>query len=116
MINLSDRQKLHEFIVLDFTIRTLQHDYPNLEKLKTKAIHVPIQDAMLKHIRQEYFHLKRYFQKKRISIIGWHRVDQYFSDIHVATAGENQVLRYANQALKAEIETALMKQMKLFQK
>lgn len=109
MINLTDRQQVHELIVLEFAIRTLKHDYPYVEKLKTKAIYVPMHNSLLKNISSDYFKLKHQLKKKKLSIAGWQRIDQYFSDIHIATAGDNQTLRYANQALKTEVERVLIR-------
>lgn len=34
----------------------------------------------------------------------WTKIDQYFSDVVIATAGEDVVLRYAGNALKMEVE------------
>ena len=34
----------------------------------------------------------------------WVKVDEYFSDVTVKTAGEDEVLRFAKQALKANVE------------
>lgn len=112
MINLEDRQQLHELIILDFAVRTMLYDYRYLEQLKIKELYIPIHNALLKNIRTDYFKLKREFKRKQISIVSWSRVDKYFSDIRIATAGNDQILRYANQALKAEVEKLLIKKSK----
>ncbi|MCY1462505.1 hypothetical protein D9M71_802880 [compost metagenome] len=65
-------------------------------------------DSLLKHLRQEYFDLKRQLSQQKIRVIGWKKVDEYFSDVQVATAGNDVVLRYANQALKTQVEKLLI--------
>ena len=57
-------------------------------------------DALLKRLHKDYFQLKRQLAQQKIRLVGWHRIDDYFSDVQVATAGNDEVLRYANQALK----------------
>lgn len=37
LINLKDRQTLHQFIILELAIRTLQADFQKLEHLKLKG-------------------------------------------------------------------------------
>jgi len=58
-------------------------------------------------LRTEYFDLKRQLTQQRIKVIGFHRVDEYFSDLRIGTAGEDEELRYANQALKTQVEHLL---------
>ncbi len=36
------------------------------------------------------------------------KIDEYFSDVQVATAGNDVVLRYASMALKTEVEKLLI--------
>ncbi|MFF2175867.1 aconitate hydratase [Lysinibacillus sp. NPDC058147] len=69
---------------------------------------LPMMDSLLKDLRQEYFNLKRELAQKRIRVVGWQPVDEYFSDVQVATAGNDVVLRYANQALKSQVEKLLI--------
>lgn len=42
MINGEDRSVLYEFIKLDMTIRSLQHDYSSLEKLKMSKVYLKL--------------------------------------------------------------------------
>ncbi len=67
--------------------------------VKSHLVITPLMDALLKDLRQEYFDLKRQLVQQKIRIIGWTNVDEYFSDVQIATAGNDVVLRYANQAL-----------------
>lgn len=68
--------------------------------VKSHLVITPLMDALLKDLRQEYFDLKRQLVQQKIRIIGWTNVDEYFSDVQIATAGNDVVLRYANQALR----------------
>lgn len=79
MISLEVRPIVHEFIVLDLAIRSLQQDYTKFVDLKMHAFYSR-----------------------------WIKVDVHFSDVTIATAGEDIVLRYANQALKTQVEEMLI--------
>ncbi|WP_374966383.1 aconitate hydratase [Lysinibacillus sp. RS5] len=104
MINGEDRSILYEFIKLDMAIRSLQQDYSSLEKLKMSKIYIQIVEGLLKDIRNDFYNKKRALVKKNIAVVKWVKIDDYFSDVIIKTAGEDEVLRYANQALKAQVE------------
>ncbi|WP_433594985.1 aconitate hydratase [Lysinibacillus xylanilyticus] len=108
MINAEQRQLLHQYIILDLAIQSLQCDYKTLEQLKMKAIYLPFVESLMKSVRHDYFNLKRKLAKQKIHVVRWHRIDAYFSDVRIATAGEDEKLRYANQALKTEVEQLLI--------
>lgn len=108
MIKVNERQLLHKYLLLELAVKSLQVDYCRLEQFKMKTVFLPMMDSLLKDLRQEYFHLKGELAQKRIRVVGWQLVDEYFSDVQVATAGNDVVLRYANQALKSQVEKLLM--------
>jgi len=108
MIKADERQLLHKYLLLELAIKSLQVDYHKLEQFKMKTVFLPMMDSLLKNLRQEYFNLKRELAQKRIRVVGWQPVDEYFSDVQVATAGNDVVLRYANQALKSQVEKLLI--------
>ena len=110
MINAEQRQLLHQYLIVDLAIQSLQCDYKTLEQLKMKAIYLPFVENLMKSVRQDYFNLKRQLAKQKIRVVGWRRIDAYFSDVHIATAGEDEILRYAKQALKNEGEMLLINQ------
>nr|WP_237497124.1 MULTISPECIES: aconitate hydratase [Lysinibacillus] len=74
-----------------------------------KRVFLPAMDALLKQLHKDYFQLKRQLAQQKIRLVGWHRIDDYFSDVQVATAGNDEVLRYANQALKTQVEELMNK-------
>lgn len=39
-------------------------------------------------------------------------VDEYYSDVTIKTAGEDEILRFAKQALKAQVEEILIERLK----
>ncbi|MGN4124842.1 hypothetical protein ACMGD3_07475 [Lysinibacillus sphaericus] len=47
MINVEQRKLLHEFVILDLAIQSLQHDYEVIENLKMKNVYLPILDGLL---------------------------------------------------------------------
>lgn len=107
MIKAEQRQLLHKYLLLELAIKSLQIDYQKVENFKMKIVFLPLLDSLLKELRLEYFNLKRQLAQQRIRVVGWKHVDEYFSDVQVATAGNDVVLRYANQALKTQVEKML---------
>ena len=93
MINFEQRQLLHMYLILDLAIQSLQNDYKTLEQLKMKAIYLPFVDGLLKNLRNDFYNLKRVLAKQKIRVVGWQQIDEYFSDVRIATAGEDEVLR-----------------------
>lgn len=110
MINAEQRQLLHQYLILDLAIQSLQKDYKTLEQLKMKAIYLPFVDCLMKSVRQDYFNLKRQLAKQKISVVGWQHIDDHFSDVHISTGGEDGILRYAKQSLKTQVEMLLTNQ------
>ncbi|MBX8945970.1 aconitate hydratase [Lysinibacillus sp. K60] len=112
MVNSSQREMLHKYLILDFAIRSLQRDYNSFENLKMKAVFLPLIDSLLKTLRQDYFHYKNKLKVQKIRVVCWYKIDEYFSDIQVATAGNDEIFRYANQAIKTEVENLIQLQLK----
>lgn len=104
MINPEQRQLLHKYLLIELAVKSLQIDYQKVEQLKMNKVFLPLMDSLLKELRQEYFDLKRQLSQQRIRVVGWTTIDGYFSDVQVATAGDDVVLRYANMALKTKVE------------
>lgn len=113
MIKPEQRQQVHKYLLIELAIKSLQIDYPKIEQFKMKKVFLPLMDSLLKDLRQEYFELKRQLSQQRIRVVGWTTVDEYFSDVQIATAGNDVVLRYANQALKTQVEQLISKYLTL---
>lgn len=108
MINSEQRQTLHKFIIHDMAVQSLQRDFAVIENLKMSKVYMPILEALLKAITNEYYNLKRKLTKEKIKIVKWEKNGEYFSDLTVTTPGEDLVLTYANQALKTQVEALLL--------
>ncbi|MET4560740.1 hypothetical protein ABIA69_001884 [Lysinibacillus parviboronicapiens] len=108
MITGEQRKLLHEFVILDLAIQSLQRDYEVIENLKMSKVYLPILDGYLKAIRNDYFNLKRVLASQKITIVKWEKVSEYFSDLTVTSTGNDDVFRYANQALKTQVEELLI--------
>lgn len=104
MINPEQRQLVHKFLLLELAVKSLQVDYPKVEQFKLSNVFLPLMDSLLKDLRNECFNLKRQLTQQHIRIVGWTKIDEYFSDVKIATAGNDVELRYANQALKSKVE------------
>lgn len=109
MIKREDRQLLYEFIKLDMAIKSLQRDYDSLTNLKMGKVYINIVDALLKDIRNDYYNKKRFLAKQKIEVVRWVKIDQYFSEVTIKTAGEDEVHQYANQALKTHTEELIFR-------
>lgn len=107
MINPEQRQLVHKFLLLELAVKSLQIDYLKTEQFKLKNVFLPIMDSLLKDLRKDCFDLKRQLAQQKIRIVGWTKIDEYFSDVKIATAGNDVDLRYANQALKTKVEQLL---------
>ncbi|OXS75043.1 aconitate hydratase [Lysinibacillus sp. KCTC 33748] len=89
-------------------IQSLQRDFSVIENLKMSKVYLPILERLLKDITQDYYNAKRLLAKEKIRLVKLEKIDEYFSDVHVATAGNDVVLRYANQAIKTQVENLLL--------
>lgn len=107
MISFEQRAQMHEFIILELALQSLQRDYSTLENLKMSKVYLPIIDKLIKSIQDDYYRQKRLLAKQQIKIVKWERIDEYFSDLTITTPGEDQVFRYANMAVKTQVEKLL---------
>lgn len=108
MMNPEQRQLFHKFLILEMAVQSLQRDFSVIENLKMSKVYLPILERLLKDITQEYYDSKRLLAKAKIRLVTWEKIDEYFSDVHVATPGNDVVLRYANMALKTQVENLLI--------
>jgi len=108
MISFEQRRLLHKYVVYDMAVQSLQRDYKVIENLKLSKVYLPILDKLLDDISQECYNAKRLLAKDKIKLVRWKKTDEYFSDLVVSTAGEDQVFTYANMALKTQVENLLI--------
>ncbi|MGN4127603.1 aconitate hydratase [Lysinibacillus sphaericus] len=104
MIKPEERALLHQYILLDMAIRSLQQDYSSFENLKMAKVFIPFVDDLLKNLRTDFYNKKRLLGQKNIRVVKWVKIDEYFSEVTIATSGEDVVLKYAKQALKTKVE------------
>jgi len=112
MLKAEQRSLLHKFVIHDLAIQSLQRDFAVIENLKMVKVYAPIIDGLLKAITNDYYNTKRLLAKDKIKFVKWEKVGEYFSDLTVTTPGEDEVLRYANQALKTQVEELLLSHIK----
>ncbi|ATP40031.1 aconitate hydratase [Solibacillus sp. R5-41] len=111
MLSIDHRQLVHEFLVLDLAVQSLQTDFSKMEQteqMKMKRIYLPLIDNLLKSVRNDYLNQKRLLAKDKIRVVKWTKIDENFSDVLIATAGEDITLRYANRAIKTHVENMLL--------
>ncbi|WP_336638372.1 aconitate hydratase [Lysinibacillus fusiformis] len=107
MINPKQRAQMHKFFILEMAMQSLQRDYSTIENLKMSKVYLPMIEKLIKSIQTEYYNEKRLLAKQQIKIVKWEIVDEYFFDLTITTPGEDQVFRYANMAVKTQIEKLL---------
>jgi len=71
MIKHEDCSVVYEYIKLDMAIRSLQHDYSSLEKLKMSKVYLSIIDSLLKNLKSDFYNKKRLLAKKNIEVLKW---------------------------------------------
>ncbi|AJK89342.1 MULTISPECIES: hypothetical protein [Lysinibacillus] len=108
MLNPEQRRLFHKFLILEMAVQSLQRDFSVIENLKMSKVYLPILDKLLKDISHDYYDSKRLLAKEKIRLFKVEKIDEYFSDVHIATAGNDVVLRYANMALKTQVEKLLI--------
>ncbi|SCY29979.1 aconitate hydratase [Lysinibacillus fusiformis] len=108
MLKPEQRKLFHKFLILEMAVQSLQRDFPVIENLKMSKVYLSILDKLLKDITQDYYNSKRLLAKDKIRLVKVEKIDEYFSDVHIATAGNDVVLRYANIALKTQVEKLLI--------
>lgn len=113
MINIAQRQEVHELIILDLAIRSLQVDYVKLSTLKLQKLYTEWIEIVLQQLQSQFHEKKHHLTTQQIRLVGYKRLDTYFSEITVATPGDDTQLLYANEVLKQDVEQALMKCIRL---
>ncbi len=108
MINVDDRHRLHQFLMVELAIRYLEKDVEIIETTKCINLFIPFIEALLEQLRTQYNREKQYFIQKQVGLIRWKRLDTYFSEVSVTTPGEDAVFTYANQAVKMHVEELIM--------
>ncbi len=93
MLKPEQRRLFHKFLILEMAVQSLQRDFSVIENLKMSKVYLPILDKLLKDISQDYYNSKRLLAKDKIRLVKCEKIDEYFSDVHIATAGNHVVLR-----------------------
>lgn len=95
MIPIQDRQLVYEFLMLDVAIRSLQYDIEDIKGLKYEELYATHLSAVLSHLKQDYQWRKNRLAGKKIRLSKWVKVDMYYSDAILATAGEDAAMRFS---------------------
>jgi len=109
MLKPEQRKLFHKFLILEMAVQSLQRDFSVIENLKLSKVYLPMLEKLLIDITQDYYNSKRLLAKDKIRLVKVEKIDEYFSDVHIATAGNDVVLRYANMALKTQVEKLLIR-------
>lgn len=104
MINVNQRQQIHEFIVLDLAIRSLQHDFTQLKNLKLENLYTYWLEVILRTLTKQFQQQKQQLALQQLRLVTYRKIDHYFSEVIIATAGEDATLLYANNVLKYDVE------------
>ena len=108
MINIAQRQDVHDLIILDLAIRSLQADYAKVSTLKLHKLYRKWLEIVLTQLQHNYHEKRRALATQKIRLIGYKRLDTYFSEVMLATSGNDAQLLYANEVLKQDVEQLLL--------
>lgn len=100
MIPIQDRQLLYEYLMYDLAIRSLQHDLEHMQGLKYANLYIEQYSMVLAHLQQDCRWRYKKLAGKKIRLVKWVKVDEYFSDAILATSGEDAVMRFSVDAIK----------------
>lgn len=100
MIKLEDRQLVYEYLMLDITIRSLQHDIEHMQGLKYSDLYVQQFCAVITILQRDFQWRKKTLASKKIRLVKWVKVNELFSDAILATVGEDAVIRFSSHVLK----------------
>lgn len=75
MIKPEERRNVHQFILLEMAVKSLQHDYDTLGNLKMAKVYIKIIDDLLKIIRSDYYNSKCMLAKQKIEVVKWIHID-----------------------------------------
>ena len=78
-----------------------------------EKLYLCILEQLLKKLYQDFHPLRKQLASKKIKLVSYRKIDAYFCEIVVATAGEDLTLQYANQVIKQEVETTLLRYVRL---
>ena len=113
MISFEQRAQMHKFIIWELALESLQRDCAMVEQLKMGKVYLTIIEKLIKSIQNDYYNQKRLLAKQKIKVVKWERIDEYFSDLTITTPGEDQVFRYANMAVKTQVEKLLLERLNI---
>lgn len=94
MLNPKQRRMSHKLVIHDMAVQSLQRDFAVIENLKMSKVYMPILEQLLKSITNDYYNLKRVLAKDKIKIVKWEKVSEYFSDLTITTAGNDDLIAY----------------------
>ncbi|MGE7625510.1 hypothetical protein ACQKMD_21755 [Viridibacillus sp. NPDC096237] len=77
MISIEERNQLHQYLIYELAIQSLQKDHPHLEKLKMKNIYLVFVDTLLKELKDDYYKSKHLLKRRGVQVIRWHRTSEY---------------------------------------
>ena len=113
MINIAQRQQVHDLIILDLAIRSLQADYAKVSTLKLHKLYRQWLESVLAALQTAFHEKKTSLATQKIRLVGYKRLDAHFSEITFATSGNDAQLLYANEVLKQDVEQLLLQHIRI---
>lgn len=100
MINMEQRKLVHQQIILDLTIRTLERDRKLIDNLKSQIALEAWFEAKIVETMKDKRKLKSELYKQGIRIENEKREDDFATSYEVLCRGTTEVIRYSNIALR----------------
>ncbi len=100
MMNGEQRQLVHNQIILDLAIRTLERDHKYVDGLKSKIALDAWFEVTIKEATKEKIKVKRQLSAQGIRIENERKEDDIISVYEVLHRGATEFIRYSNIALR----------------
>lgn len=100
MINMEQHKLVHQQIILDLTIRTLERDRKLIDNLKSKMALNAWFEAKIVEAMKDKKKLKSELYKQGIRVENEKREDDFATSYEVLCRGTIEIIRYSNIALR----------------
>ncbi|MGE7933977.1 hypothetical protein [Viridibacillus arvi] len=114
MIHQDPQIHIHNAIILELTLRTLERDKKHMDSLKTNFAFKAWIDQELKNLTRDLRDVSRTLGIHGMKVLeGIKEIDEYFVAYTVKTRGNDKELRYSKVALRNQVNEEVKKRLGL---
>lgn len=100
MNNLINHDLAHQYLIAEFTLRTLERDLKHLNDLKTAEVIEKLYEDVLTEVRADLVAIKAQMKREGLRFVGERKISEVFIGFEFNQKGISDELRYANYALR----------------